>query len=278
MTIKNMEKDIAIVYMVAGLSSRFNGKIKSFAKVGADEETLIEMSLKQALPAGFTKIIFIVSDKTKDSFKEKFGNSFQGIPVYYALQDYDTDKRDKPWGTTDALCVAKELINCPFVVCNGDDIYGSKTFEILVEHLKNNSTDATIGYLLKDCLSENGSVNRGIFQVDSKNQIKSINETFDITPLNLKSKDLSNKTLCSQNIFALCPSTIESLNEILIKFKEKHKEDRKIEALLPQHLNELINSEKLTMKFYTTPEKWYGITNPEDEETLREELNSLSND
>lgn len=128
-----MPKEIALVYMVAGISSRFMGKIKHFAIVGSRGETLIEYSLKQALPSGFSKIIFIVGNKTEKPFREKFGNSYNGIPVYYALQFYDESLRDKPWGTTDALCSIKSLIDCPFVICNGDDLYG----KILLEFLQN---------------------------------------------------------------------------------------------------------------------------------------------
>ena len=99
-----MEKEMALVYIVAGISSRFRGKIKQFAKVGRNGETLIECSLKQAIPAGFSKIIFVVGNKTEKVFKEKFGENYEGIPVYYAFQFYDESLRDKPWGTTDALC------------------------------------------------------------------------------------------------------------------------------------------------------------------------------
>src|SRR3989344_9452907 len=98
--------ELALVYMVAGLSKRFGGKPKGLAKVGPNGETLLEYSLNQALPAGFTKIIFIVGEKTERLFKEKFGNSYKGVPIEYAMQEYDSAKRDKPWGTADALCSA----------------------------------------------------------------------------------------------------------------------------------------------------------------------------
>ena len=121
-------REIALVYMVAGLSSRFGGKPKAFAKVGANGELLIDYSLAQALKGDFSKIIFVVSEKTRALFFAKFGNSYKGIPVYYALQEFDSVKRQKPWGTVDALCSAKEFLNCPFVVCNGDDLYGEEVF------------------------------------------------------------------------------------------------------------------------------------------------------
>lgn len=99
----------SVVYMVAGLSSRFGGKIKQFAKVGPNGETLIEYSLNQAIESGFKKIIFIVSKKTENFFREKFQFSYRGIPIYYAIQNFNDLERDKPWGTADALCSEKNL-------------------------------------------------------------------------------------------------------------------------------------------------------------------------
>lgn len=264
-------ENIAIVYMTAGLSSRFGGKIKQFAKVGPKGETLIEYSLKQAIPAGFTKIVFIVGEKTKEPFKKMFGNNYKGIPVDYAFQEYDILSRDKPWGTAESLCSAKEILQCPFVVCNGDDIYGEETFRILVAHLKNKTTNATIGYKLGKVLSEKGNVNRGVFETDS-NIIKSIKEFFDINKNNLKTKGLSDDSLCSMNIFALFPEALKLLDEILADFKNKHKDNRIIECLLPVEISRLIENKKLIMEIYPTNEEWLGVTNPDDEIIIKNKL------
>ena len=270
-----MAKDLALVYMVAGISSRFGGKIKQFARVGPKDETLIELSLAQALPAGFSKIIFIVGNMTKDPFREMFGDNYKGTPIEYALQEYDENERDRPWGTTDAICAAKDLIDCPFVICNGDDLYGEKTFKLLADHLKSKDSCATIGYRLGDVLSDHGSVNRGIFKLED-NIVKEIVEVLGITKENLAEKDLTEDNACSQNIFALYPSTINLLYDLLVKFKQEHQGNRKKEALLPEHLNDLIKEGEIEMELYKTPEKWYGVTNPEDEPALREELKKLS--
>ena len=268
---KMENKEITVVYMVAGMSSRFGGKIKQFARVGPKGETLIECSLKQAIAAGIGKVIFIVGEKTEAGFKEMFGDNYGGIEVKYAYQYFNPAERDKPCGTTDALCCALGILDSPFVVCNGDDIYGENTFRILVEHLKNKKGSATIGYKLGEVLSEVGSVNRGMYVVES-GKVKSITETFDITRDNLKSKGLSEEDLCSQNIFALYPETVLQLNNVLIKFKEEHKGDRKIECLLPKELNDLIVKGKLELTLYPTPDKWIGVTNPADEEAVRKAL------
>jgi len=263
-----MEKEIALVYMVAGLSNRFEGKIKQLAQVGPEGETLIECSLNQALPAGFTKIIFIVGEKTETAFKEKFGSIYKGRKVEYVFQGYDKSKRDKPWGTTDAVCSLIGKVNCPFVVCNGDDLYGFDAFKQLVGHLKEDRGCATAGYLLGKVIPENGFVNRGIFVIRDE-LVKSIKEEVGLSRENLAEKGLNENSLCSMNIFALTPSVLDYLNLILDRFKEEFRDDRNIECYLPEQLGRLIQRGMIRIAIYPTDEIWIGITNPEDEESVR---------
>jgi len=273
-----MEKQISIIFMVAGMSSRFGGRIKQFAQV-TDTETLIEYSLNQAIKAGFNKIIFVVGNLTEKPFKEKFKNVYKGIPIYYAHQTFSPEERDKPWGTTDALVSAKPFLQDSFIVCNGDDIYGENTFKILFNHLKESKEikdSATIGYNLMDALPESGAVNRGIFNVEN-NYVKKITETFSISKENLNEKNLSPEDLCSQNIFAFHPQILDYLDKIVTEFKNSHPNDRKAECLLPSEISKLIESGKLNLFLYPTQDKWIGITNPEDEEIVRNQLKSTNN-
>jgi len=262
--------ELALVYMVAGLSSRFGGRLKQLVNVGPRGETLIEYSVKQALPAGFTKIIFIVGEKTEQPFKELFKDNYQGIPVHYAFQHHNPEERDRPWGTNDALCTIKNLIDCPLVVCNGDDIYGEETFQILTNHLKNNNHDATVGYRLIEVLPDTGEVHRGLFQTDENNFITDLKETFNLEKSSLHPEH--HHKLSSMNIFALFPETINKLNNRLIAFKENNKGHRTTESLLPNEISSLIKSNQITMKVYPTSSKWYGVTNPGDEDIVREQL------
>lgn len=264
--------EIALVYMVAGLSSRFDGKLKQFAIVGPNDESLIEYSMNQALPAEFSKIIFIVGEKTQQPFKDKFGDNYKGTPIEYAYQDFDKESRDKPLGTVDALCSAIDQINCPIVLCNGDDIYGKESFQILVDHLKNNNEDASLNNKLENVLPDKGKVNRGIFKVDESNYVTKIEEIIDLERSNLEEKGLTFESLSNMNIFALTQETITKLNQILTEFKEKNKGNRTIECLLPVELSNLITNNQIKMKLYSTPSKWFGITNPGDEDKIREEL------
>lgn len=268
--------ETGVVYMVAGMSSRFGGRVKQFAKVGPNGETLIEYSINQALEAGFDKIIFIVGDKTEDSFREMFGENYNGVKVEYAKQTYDFETRDKPWGTVDALLAAKELLTCPFVVCNGDDIYSKDAFKKLHDFLvENNNESATIGYYLGKSIPEEGTVTRGIFNVEN-GEVKRIDETFNVSKIHLEEMNLSENDLCSMNIFALRPNDVGLLKEVLEEFKKVHEGDRKAECILPSEISGLIQKGLMSVKIFPTKEPCIGVTNPEDEEKVRKRL--LSDD
>lgn len=265
---------VIIVYMVAGLSSRFGGKIKQFARVGLNGETLIEVSMKQAIKAGAKKIVFVASEKTKIPFKEKFGNSFENTPIFYSEQFFDKEKRDKPWGSTDALVSAKENIDDDFIVLNGDDLYGENAIKSVVDFLENSDKNegVTIGYKLKKVLPEKGKTNRGIFKTNENSEVIQIKEILEIEKDKLEEKELNENDLTSMNIFGLPKKILTNIEEKLIEFKEKNKDDKKIECYLPVILSELISEKKLVLKLLKTNDKWFGVTNPEDEEIVREEL------
>jgi len=256
-----------IVYIVAGMSSRFGGKIKQFAKIGPDGETLIEYSLNQALKAGFNKIIFVVGEKTEQPFKEMFGDSYKNIPIQYTLQTFDST-RDRPWGTSDATCTIKGITE-PFVICNGDDIYGENSFKILYDHLQTSTEGATLGYILKNVLQ--GEVNRGIFTVDS-GYVQKIDEHLKIHKDNLSERGLTPDHLCSMNIFALHPETIDHLHELVEEFKSVNAGHRTAEALIPVQLTNLIADGRLKMKIMQAPDTWIGVTTPEDEVIVKKFL------
>jgi choline kinase len=255
--------------MVAGMSSRFGGKIKQFARVGKNGETLIEISINQALKAGFNKIIFIVGNLTEVPFKEMFGTNYKGIPIFYAKQTFDPSERDKPWGTCDALVSAKEVIDESFVVCNGDDLYGENSFKILFNYLNEKNSSATLGFELGKVIPKMGGVNRAIYSFDKDNMVVNLNEIIGIEKVKLKEMGLNEKTLCSMNIFALTKDLVQKLEEKLQQFKTLNKNNRKIECYLPVELSKLIHEKKLDLKLISTPDDWLGITAPEDEPLLK---------
>ena len=261
------------------MSSRFGGKIKQFAEVGPNNQTLIEISINQAKKAGFNKIIFIVGEKTKISFKEKFKENFMGLQIFYAEQKFDKNIRDKPWGTSDAIVSAKNLIKENFVICNGDDLYGEEALKIAREFLEKKQEDkiefgCAVGYKLSKVIPENGKTNRGIFKTDNKNNILNIVEIFNIEKNKLEEKNLNNETLVSMNLFGLSKNVINLLEKKLLEFKKVNKNNKKIECLLPEELGKLINEKKLNLKLIPTNDDWFGVTNPEDEKIIKEKLKS----
>lgn len=264
-----MEKEIAIVYMVAGLSKRFGGEIKPFAQVGPNGESLIEYSLNQALNAGFSKIYFIVGNTTEMAFKQKFSENYRGIPVYYALQKYAPEERDRPWGTVDALSTLKGVIDCKFVVCNGDNIYGENTFKILAEHLNKSGEEATLGYRLGDSLNE-FPANKAIINAKD-GYVRSLREMFGLEKARLP-QGISLEDLCSKNIFALHPRTVDMLYDKFQQFKKDHEGDRKIEYILSNALSELLEEGKIIMRIYPAVESCLDVTMQEDVESVREKL------
>jgi NDP-sugar pyrophosphorylase family protein len=229
--------------------------------------------MDQALKAGFNKIFFIVGEKTQEPFYLMFGDSYNGIPVRYIKQDFDILLRDKPWGTCDALCTLKGVVDCPFVVCNGDDIYGEDAFRLLLNHLKSGSNDCvTLGYNLLKTLPERGSVNRGIFNIAKDGCVIDIDETINIFKDKLNERGISSSSLVSMNIFGLYPEVIEMLDEKLSTFKKNNCESKDCECYLPSELSNLIYEGKIKMKCFHCDDNWFGVTNPEDEKIVKEQL------
>lgn len=264
--------NISLVYMVAWMSSRFGWRIKQFAKVGPNNSTLIEYSLSQALPAWFTQIIFIVWNMTEWPFKEMFWDEYKWIPVKYAKQTFNPENRDRPRWTVDALCSAKEYIDGPFVVCNGDDIYWANSFKKLVQHLQNSEDWATIGYKLWKVIPEEWSVNRWIFNTDENNYVQTIEETLNIEKNKLNEFWLTEESLCSMNLFWLSQKSIWLLSDVLEKFQEEHKWDRRIECYLPVELWNFIKSGENKMVLFPTEDQRFGVTNPDDEEIVKKQI------
>lgn len=265
-------QELNLVYLAAGMSSRFNGKVKQLIKVGPKEETLIEVSIAQALDAQITSIIFIVGEKTEYSFKEKFGSFYKGIPVKYVKQSFDISQRDKPWGTAEAVSSILPIINGPSIVCNGDDLYGSDAYTILKQHVKHSNDSALAGYLLADVLPQEGEVNRGIVSVDHNNHVQAIEENYKLSKGNYQERGLTNKSICSMNFFLFQKDAIQLLKERVEAFKLVHKDNRTIECLLPQQVSELLQAKQITMKSYAAKNEWIGVTNPADEEIVRNYL------
>jgi choline kinase len=266
------KKEVALVFLVAGVSSRFGGKMKQFACVGTSGEALIEFSLKQALKSPFSKIIFVVGEKTEKPFKEKFGNSYAGVPVFYAKQTFDPKKREKPWGTLDALLCARNPINAPFVVCTSDDIYGENTFRALYDFLSTEKTNVAVAHKLSEVLPEKGKVNRGIIFSDAHGNVVEMKEFFEIEKSNLAEKGLNENSSANMLIFGFQKNVLDLFEKALHEFKESHSGDKSAECGISTEAGKLLKQKKISLKSIQASDKWFGVTNPEDEEIVRGEL------
>ena len=288
----------ALVIMAAGIGSRFGGGIKQLEPVGPCGEIIMDYSIFDALEAGFNKIVFIIRRDIEADFREVIGNRIEavcaqrGVEVAYAFQSLDAvpegvavpEGRTKPWGTGQAVLSAAEVIDCPFVVINADDYYGKEAFVKLREFLCKGGADnayAMAGFVLKNTLSENGGVTRGICCVDGKGYLTDVRETKNI----LKTADgaevngvaVDPDCYVSMNMWALKPEFIAILKAGFEEFfRTAAKEDPlKAEYLLPIYIGQLLREGKVTVQVLETKDKWFGVTYREDKPAVMESFRKL---
>jgi len=263
---------ICLVILAAGISSRFGGFPKQLAKIGPNDETLIEYSVNQALHTPFSQIHFIIGEKTQ-FIRDMFGEKYHNIPVTYSTQTFDKNIRKKPWGTSDALTTIKGHVTTPFIICNGDDIYGELSFRDCFDGMKNYKVNVAIGFRLGSTMPKTGKVNRGVININKYSYIEDITEKLGIEKKNLSSNVLKN-TIASTNFFGFQAQVIDMIVQKNNEFKRKNKNNQTIEHLLPTTINELIKENKIKVRIVMSRDKWHGITNPGDEVVVRAELSS----
>ncbi len=271
-----------LAVLAAGMGSRYGG-LKQIDPVGASGEFITDFSVKDARDAGFDKAVFIIKKEHREAFEETIGKRIKGIKVEYAYQDlYDIpegcavpDGRVKPWGTGHALYAARDLLDDSFAVINADDFYGRTSFKIVADFLKNAKQGqyCMAGYLLKNTVTEYGSVSRGVCVEDENGYLSSITErrkivkdggrlvyTDDGEPV-----ELSPDTVVSMNLFGFTADFTQHLAEGLEAFLHKDFiNPLKDEYYISLPVQELIDEKKATMKVLKTPEKWFGVTYKED--------------
>ena len=262
-----------LICLVAGMSSRFGGldKPKQLEKVGPNDETLIEYSINQATTIPLYKIVFITNKKTEINFKNIFGSNYDNIPVSYIRQNFDHKIRKKPWGTLDAICCAVDIIDRNFIVINGDDIYGTSTFKKGFDILNNIGRKNVLGLVktLKT-LPKSGKVNRGIATV-SGDKVIAITEKLNIS---IEDDELHN-TFSNVNFLCFQPEVIYILLKYLNDFKDQNKDDDKIEILLPDILNKMLEQNEIILDYFEIENNILGITNPADSKSIKKLLNNL---
>lgn len=297
-----MNKPVLVV-MAAGLGSRYGG-LKQIDPVGANNQLIIDYSIYDAKLAGFETVIFIINHKIEKTFKEAIGNRLSKyINVKYAFQELDNipeefsvpEGRIKPWGTCHAIMSAADLINGPFAVINSDDFYGRKSFKIIYDFLLNTQDDdiyhyAMVSYLLKNTVTENGHVARGVCVCNKEKKLVTVNERTHIESLKdgiAYTEDdgntwihLDDNSLVSMNLWGFSKSF---LNEAQAGFPVFLKNAVKTNPLkgeyfLPSVVNKLLEEKKADVKVLETDEKWYGVTYSADKENVVKAIAKMTSD
>ena len=291
-----MERKTSLLIMAAGIGSRFGCGIKQLEPVGLHDEIIMDYSIHDAVEAGFNKIIFVIRKDIEDDFRERIGSRLEkvcerlGVELVYAFQDMNDvpgevpAERSKPWGTGQAVLAAKERIQEPFAVINADDYYGKEAFRQLHDWLVLEHADTAIamaGFILKNTLSENGGVTRGVCKVeDGHIHIVDVVETSNIVMTeNGAEADgvaLDPESYVSMNMWGFpakegcVPSYLKVLEEDFKAFFEKEvpANPLKAEYLLPTHIGGRLRAGKCSVKVLETKDKWFGVTYKEDKELV----------
>lgn len=294
-------KDTALVIMAAGIGSRFGGGIKQLEPVGPGGEIIMDYSIHDAMEAGFNKVIFIIRRDLEKDFKEIIGHRIEKLlPVEYAYQELQdlpagyevTPGRTKPWGTGQAVLSVKGMVDGPFLVINADDYYGREGFrrihDYMAEHMDSQSEIYDIcmgGFVLSNTLSDNGTVTRGVCQVDGDGFLTNVTETYNIqmkedglhaTNESGAPVTISPSQPVSMNMWGLPASFVQELEKGFPVFLDNLKEgDIKSEYLLPKIIDNLVQNKKARVTVLDTPDKWFGVTYREDKQAVADAIRGL---
>ena len=286
--------DTTLIIMAAGIGSRFGEGIKQLAKMGPNGEIIMDYSIHDAKEAGFNKVVFIIRKEIFKEFEEIIGNRIkEQIDVEYVFQELDDlpegfevpEGRTKPWGTGQAVLCCKDVVNEPFVIINADDYYGKEAFvklhDFLVsgEDLGREFTMGMGGFILKNTLSDNGAVTRGVSVVDENGLLSQVHETTGIEmgedgQIKCDNEEVQEwigpEDKVSMNMWAGYPEFLDFLAEDFKDFLMNVEEgDLKSEYLLPNIVDKLLKEERANVKVLETQDRWFGVTYKEDKETVQ---------
>ena len=289
-----------LVILAAGLGSRFKGGIKQLEPFGPNGEIIMDYSIYDAIQAGFDRVCFIIRKDIKEAFDEMIGNRIRKhIDIDYAYQELDClpsgyvvpEGRVKPWGHGHAVCCCKGIVKEPFAVINADDFYGREAFvkmhDFLVQEQNGDKLKMSMaGFILKNTLSDNGAVNRGVCKVDSNGMLVDVEETYNIRREfdgkvycgKEESVELSEDSYVSMNMWGCPTGFIDKLNERFEAFLELNGNSTTAEFLLPQGIDYMIKHSEADCKLLESNDKWFGVTYAEDKPTVKAAVSKLIQD
>ncbi len=288
----------ALVIMAAGIGSRFGGGIKQLEPVGPNGEIIMDYSIRDAIEAGFDKVVFVIRKDLEKDFKEVIGDRIEKqIPVEYAFQELDDipqkfqekfQGRTKPWGTGQAILACRGKVTEPFLVINADDFYGKEAYVEAYQYLKEKKEASgkepicMVGFVLNNTLSENGGVTRGVCEVDENGHLTNIVETHNIIRKGEKAeaedgaKELELDVPVSMNMWGLQPEFLDILEKGFHEFLETTKaDDLKAEYLLPTIIGGLLKEGRAEVTVLNSKDKWFGVTYKEDKESVVNAIKEL---
>jgi hypothetical protein len=287
---------LTLLVLAAGMGSRYGG-LKQLDPMGPSGETLLDYSVFDAVRGGFNRVVFIIRRDIEGEFREKIGARYEGkIAVDYVFQQLDAlpdgfsvpEGRQKPWGTAHAIWCARQALNGPFAAINADDFYGEAAYATLGKFLAAGPSDATrfamAGYRLDKTLSENGSVARGVCEVDANGRLIHIVECTNIEGgaegIRQKEADGSVRTFTgtesvSMNFWGLTPAVFPLLERQLVDFLREKSGDPKSECYIPMAIGEMVGRGEATVDVLPTDATWFGVTYREDKPVVTESLAAL---
>nr|MBR4281780.1 NTP transferase domain-containing protein [Clostridia bacterium] len=287
-----------LLVMAAGMGSRFGGN-KQIAKVGPNGELLLHYSIHDAAKAGFDKVVFVIKRAMADDFRMLLEGSIPaGMEAYYAFQEFDSlpdsfvppEGRVKPYGTVHAVLAARDLIDEPFAVINADDYYGKDAFITMAESLRRmqgkEKAASMVAYCLKNTVSENGAVTRGVCMTDDTGVLCKVNERYGIklfpdgTIRDVQEDGtgviLDPEALVSMNFWGLTPWFFRAAERDLSAFLNANEGDPlKKECVLPVEIDRLMHTDGLRVEVLRTHAVWFGVTYLADKEYVAGELRKL---
>lgn len=270
-----------LVVMAAGMGSRFGG-LKQIEPIGPNGQAIVDFSVYDAKAAGFNKVVFVIKHEIEKEFKEIVGKRIEKmIDVDYAFQETDMlpngfdcpPDREKPWGTAHAIYCCRNVVKTPFAVINADDYYGKGAYQKLYEHLKKSKDDyCMVGFKLKNTLTENGTVSRGICDVKN-GLLDSVVERTKIlgckyTEDDVNWTELPCDCIVSMNMWGFTPDIFEYIENDLIDFLKLNINKPKAECYLPMIVSNIITRGDKDISVLVADDRWYGVTYKEDKENV----------
>ncbi len=281
-----------LLILAAGMASRY-GSMKQIQSFGPGGETIMDYSIYDAIRAGFKKVVFIIRKEFAKDFQDIFEPRLKDkVSLDYVYQDLHsfTDgftippDRTKPWGTAHAVLCAKDAVHEPFAVINADDFYGRDAFDKAYQFLTSDCSEkvySIIGYELLKTLSENGTVNRGVCQVDQRGNLTSIAERLNISRQgdkivcddNQEPKELPLDSQVSMNFWCFHPSIFSYSEKLFLEFLRENIDKPKAEFFIPIVADRFINDGVGVIKVIPTSSQWFGVTYKEDAPVVQRSLN-----